>query len=87
MKKSQWAPREKQSICIFIAAVVLWFAENIYFGWNAHSHSTAESICDFLVIEFFILSWLWKPSRVADVTITHSYHFNNIPKGTTINAK
>lgn len=55
--------RERQAIAWMVAAVVLFIAENIYFGWNNESESPAESICDLLVIVGFFLSYLWKPVR------------------------
>lgn len=46
------------NVAILICAVGFFFMENNYFGWNALPKSSAELICDGLVLVLFSLSFL-----------------------------
>lgn len=76
--------REKQAIGIFIFALIFYVAQNQYFGWNAKPENAWEGICDVAVIALWFLSFLWKPSRVENVTINRIYKFSRIGDGDVI---
>lgn len=49
LKKSSW---------ISLLALIFFFEQNIYFGWNAVPHSDAELIADGIGMLLFALSFL-----------------------------
>jgi hypothetical protein len=76
--------REKQALWIFIFAIVFYVAQNQYFGWNNKPSNAVEGVCDVAVIALWFLSFLWKPSRVKNVTINRIYKFSRVDDGDMI---
>lgn len=79
-----FSSREKQAIYIFIFALVFYFAQNQYFGWNREPSNALEGICDVATIALWFLSFLWKPSRVQNNTINRIYKFSRVSDGDVI---
>ena len=80
-----FSSREKQSLLIFVAGVLLFIVENIHYGWHRTPTSPLEGACDFLAMCLLLLSYLWKPSRVENTDIKHEtnmfFGVDGRPKG------
>lgn len=79
-----FSSRERQAIYIFIFALVFYVAQNQYFGWNKEPSNAVEGVCDVATVALWFLSFLWKPSRVKNVTINRIYKFSRVDDGDVI---
>lgn len=50
---------------LLIAALVFWFAETTYFGWNMRPICETERLCDLWsqLIMFWCIGWLMRDER------------------------
>lgn len=74
--------REKISIGLVLFGIIVFFGDNIYFGWHLTSQSKAESIWDAIYFWPLIIAFFTKPFSVKeDKTII------NTTKGVVIKNK
>lgn len=64
MEKITVSKREKIAFYLFVAGVIWWIAENIYFGWNRTPESTLEGIADFIVWILWGAGFFIRPTRI-----------------------
>lgn len=55
---------------LWIIALVFWFSESWYFGWNEHPMSKAERICDLIALWLCVISlYYFACDRIASEVI------------------
>lgn len=56
--------REKLALGLAVLGIILWFGQNVYFGWHRESQSSLESALDFSTWGLWVLAYFIRPTKV-----------------------